>query len=273
VDGGLVRVRIDLAYEGTDFSGWASQPGLRTVQSTLEEALATVLRLDSRAPLTVAGRTDAGVHARGQVAHADVPLPAWKSQPELGALLDRRLPPDVRVQSVTAAPDGFDARFSALSRNYAYRISHGPTGPDPLTRRFVWWHRRPLSAARMNDASAALVGLNDFAAFCRHRPGGSTVRTLLGLSWRDDSDGLLVGTFEADAFCHSMVRSLVGCLVPVGEGRRPVDWPADVLSALVRDPAVNVAPPHGLTLEAVRYPTNHEMAQRASQTRRPRRSD
>jgi tRNA pseudouridine38-40 synthase len=270
-DGGLVRVRIDLAYDGTDFSGWARQPGLRSVQETLEEALVTVLRLTARAAVTVAGRTDAGVHARQQVVHVDIPAEAWCERGELALRLARILPRDIRVSAVDEAPDGFDARFSALARRYAYRISDGPLGPDPLTRRFVWWHRRPLDVQRLNAASEALVGLHDFAAFCRHRPGGSTIRALHRLCWARDDSGLLVGTVEADAFCHSMVRSLVGSLVPAGEGRRHTDWPAQVLSGRVRDPAVNVVPARGLTLESVTYPPPEALAQRADETRRPRR--
>jgi len=273
-DGGLVRVRIDLSYDGTDFSGWARQPGLRTVQGLVEDALATVLRLPSRAALTVAGRTDAGVHARGQVAHVDLPTHAWQAHPHLLRALGRALPPDVSVQAVTEAPAGFDARFSALWRRYAYRIRDSVVPADPLRRREVLWHRRELSEDRLNEASRALVGLHDFAAFCRFREGGTTVRELAELSWVREGAGpasILVATVVADAFCHSMVRALVGALIPVGEGRRDVDWPAQVLLGKVRDPAVQVVPAHGLTLEEVRYPDAEGMRQRANITRRPRR--
>jgi tRNA pseudouridine38-40 synthase len=274
-DGGLVRVRIDLGYDGTDFSGWARQPRLRTVQATLEDALEAVLRLPERAAVTVAGRTDAGVHARGQVAHVDVPAGVWARHPNPLRSLARALPPDVAVHAVTAAAPGFDARFGALWRRYAYRIRDGVVAPDPLRRREVLWHRRDLDVHLLNEASRTLVGLHDFAAFCRFREGGTTVRELAELRWaREDSasaDSLLVGTVVADAFCHSMVRALVGALIPVGEGRRPPDWPARVLLAGVRDPAVQVAPALGLTLEEVRYPDDAELAQRAEVTRRPRR--
>jgi tRNA pseudouridine38-40 synthase len=273
-DGGLVRVRIDLAYDGTDFSGWARQPGLRTVQGTVEDALATVLRLPERAALTVAGRTDAGVHARGQVAHADLPAERWNAHPSLLRALGRALPPDVSVHAVTPAPPGFDARFSALWRRYAYRVRDGMVAPDPLRRREVLWHRRELAADRLNEASLLLVGLHDFAAFCRFREGGTTVRELAELSWSRDGQGpdsLLVATVVADAFCHSMVRALVGALIPVGEGRRDVDWPAQVLLGGVRDPLVQVVAAHGLTLEEVRYPADAALDERANLTRRPRR--
>ena len=272
--GGLVRIRIDLAYDGTDFSGWARQPGLRTVQGQVEDALVTVLRLPSRAALTVAGRTDAGVHARGQVAHVDLPVEAWQAHPALLRALGRALPPDVCVQALTPAAPGFDARFSALWRRYAYRIRDSVVPLDPLRRREVLWHRRELSEERLNEASRKLVGLHDFAAFCRFREGGTTVRELAELSWAREGAGassMLVATVVADAFCHSMVRALVGALVPVGEDRRDVEWPAQVLLGRVRDPAVQVVPAHGLTLEEVRYPDAAGLQERANITRRPRR--
>jgi tRNA pseudouridine38-40 synthase len=270
-DGGLVRIRLDLAYDGTDFSGWARQPGLRTVQATVEDALEAVLRLPGRAALTVAGRTDAGVHARGQVAHADLEQARWEAQQHPLRVLARALPPDIGVRAVNVAPYGFDARFAALWRRYAYRICDDPGGPDPLRRHEVLCHRRELDVERLNTASRALVGLHDFAAFCRFRAGGTTVRELAELSWTRDTDGLIVGTVVADAFCHSMVRALVGALVPVGDGRRPPEWPAQVLAGGVRDPAVQVVAPHGLTLEEVRYPSADQLAERVEITRRPRR--
>ncbi len=271
-EGGLVRVRLDLAYDGSDFAGWATQPGLRTVQQTVEDALTLVLRLAVPARLTVAGRTDAGVHARGQVAHFDVPVASWAAVADPVRALAGLLPQDVRLRAAAPAPAGFDARFSALSRRYAYRICDDPAGPDPLRRHEVLWHRRGrLDTGRLGEASAALAGLHDFAAFCRSRDSGTTIRTLLALSWSREPDGVVVATVEADAFCHSMVRSLVGALVPVGEGRRPVSWPAELLAGAARDPSVHVVGPHGLTLEEIRYPADDELATRADATRRPRR--
>ncbi|GAB3676446.1 tRNA pseudouridine(38-40) synthase TruA [Angustibacter aerolatus] len=275
-----MRVRLDLAYDGTAFAGWAVQPGLRTVQGELSAALATVLRLPEVA-LTVAGRTDRGVHARGQVCHVDLPVPAWSALPGRGDLppgetLVRRLagvlPPDVRVHVAAPAPDGFDARFAARHRHYRYRVSEPPGGVDPLRRLDVLDHRRPLDVDAMAEAASRLVGLHDFAAFCRRRAGATTVRTLLTYTWSRPEPGqvdagLVVADVVADAFCHSMVRALVGALLPVGERRRDVDWPAQVLGAVVRDPAVSVVPPHGLTLERVDYPPDAELARRAAQTR------
>ncbi|WP_459645107.1 tRNA pseudouridine(38-40) synthase TruA [Kineococcus sp. NUM-3379] len=271
-----MRVRLDLGYDGTGFSGWAAQPGLRTVEQTLAEGLQRVLRLPAPPRLVVAGRTDAGVHARGQVAHADVPAAAWSAlpgrsdRPPAQALVRRLagvLPPDVRVHAASQAPAGFDARFSAVQRRYAYRVSDHPAGAEPLRRHDVLAWRRPLDAGAMDAAAARLVGLHDFAAFCRPREGATTIRTLLRYSWRRAEDGLLVADVQADAFCHSMVRALVGALLPVGEGRREEAWPAQVLGARRRDGAVAVVPPHGLTLEEVSYPPPQELALRARQAR------
>lgn len=271
-----MRVRLDLAYDGTDFAGWARQPGLRTVQGTLEDALATVLRLPGPPAVVVAGRTDAGVHATGQVCHADLPVPAWEAAPGRsssppGDALRRRLagvlPPDVVVRCVTEAPPGFDARFSAVSRHYVYRVCDDPAGVPPLRRRDVLGVRGPLDVAAMDEAAASLTGLRDFAAFCRRREGATTVRTLLDFSWRRDADGLVAGRVVADAFCHSMVRALVGAVLPVGQGRRPPQWPLQVLTARRRDPTVAVVPALGLVLEGVAYPPDAELAARAAQAR------
>jgi tRNA pseudouridine38-40 synthase len=267
----LVRLRLDIGYDGSDFAGWARQPSQRTVQGVIEEALGRVLRLDPPPALTVAGRTDAGVHARGQVAHVVVPAAAYAA---IGERLPRRLagllPPDVRVWRVSPAPEGFDARFSALSRRYVYRVCDDPVGVDPLRRRDVLWHPRPLDLDRMNEAAALLVGEHDFAAFCRRREGATTIRRLLRYEWTREEPRLAAAVVEADAFCHSMVRALVGALLVVGDGRRDVRWPAEVLTAGVRDSAVNVAPAHGLSLEEIRYPDDEGLARRAQETRRVR---
>ncbi|REE98155.1 tRNA pseudouridine(38-40) synthase TruA [Thermomonospora umbrina] len=267
----LVRLRLDIGYDGSDFAGWARQPAQRTVQGVIEEALGRVLRLDPPPVLTVAGRTDAGVHARGQVAHVVVPVAAYAAA---GSTLPRRmaglLPPDVRVWRVTPAPEGFDARFSALSRRYVYRVCDDPVGVDPLRRRDVLWHPRPLDIDRMNEAAVLLSGEHDFAAFCRKREGATTIRRLLRYEWARQEPRVAAATVEADAFCHSMVRALVGALLVVGDGRRDVDWPAKVLAARVRDSAVNVAPAHGLSLEEIRYPDDEGLARRAQETRRVR---
>jgi len=269
-----VRIRIDVAYDGSDFKGWARQPGQRTVQETLELAMGTALRV-AEVSATCAGRTDAGVHARGQVVHVDVDAAALEASagrstdPPLDALARRLngiLPADLRVRRVVAAPDGFDARFSALWRRYAYRITDGEV--DPLTRNHVLAWGRPLDVNAMNAASRDLLGFHDFAAFCKKREGATTIRTLLDLSWQREG-ALLVGAVRADAFCHSMVRSLVGCLIAVGEGRQPVSWAGEVLAGGSRS-AVSVVPPHGLTLEEVGYPADAELAEQAEAARKVR---
>jgi len=273
-----VRLRLDLAYDGTDFHGWATQPGLRTVQGLLEAALAQVLRVEA-APVTCAGRTDTGVHARGQVVHVDVApdvlaASAGRSTVEPTEALLRRLngvlPADVRVRGLREVPEAFDARFSAVWRRYAYRIADHPALADPLVRRAVLARPRRLDLDAMNAAASGLIGEHDFAAFCKRREGATTVRTLLDLSWGRDAEGLAVASVRADAFCHHMVRALVGALVAVGEGRRPPSWAAEVLAAGVRDAAVTVVPAHGLTLEEVGYPDDAGLAAQATAARRVR---
>jgi tRNA pseudouridine38-40 synthase len=265
-DGGLVRLRLDLQYDGTEFAGWARQPGLRTVQETLESAFATVLRLAVEPRITVAGRTDAGVHAIGQVAHIDL-----AALPDLGRL-ERRLagllPDDVVVTRVSVAAPDFHARFGATGRRYRYRIADGRL--DPLRRRDIVQWKRPLDVEAMSAAARHLVGQHDFAAYCRRREGATTVRTLHSLAVHRDVDGVVVVEPYADAFCHNQVRSMVGALLAVGDGRRPVDWPLELLRAAVRDPAVTVAPAHGLILVAVEYPPDHELAEQARRTRQRR---
>jgi len=268
-------MRIDLAYDGSDFHGWAKQSGLRTVQEDLERAINTVLRT-SGSNLTVAGRTDAGVHARGQVAHVDladdlVTAAAGRShEPTLNAVrrrLNGVLGPDVRIHRITEAPPGFDARFSAIWRRYAYRIADQQELVDPLMRSHVLTWPHPLDLDAMNAAAQHLLGEHDFAAFCRKREGATTIRTLLDLRWERASSGIAVATVRADAFCHTMVRSLVGALIAVGEGRQQGDWPGEVLFRGQRNPAVKVSRAHGLTLEEVAYPPDGELAARAQEAR------
>ncbi|MGH3516569.1 MAG: tRNA pseudouridine(38-40) synthase TruA [Haloechinothrix sp.] len=280
-DGGLVRLRLDVSYDGTGFSGWAKQPGRRTVQGLLEDALAKQPP-GAAVPrsVVVAGRTDAGVHASGQVVHVDVvpfaSAPDRLPVDERGIFdLDRMchrwnryLPGDVRVLAARVAPEGFDARFSAVRRHYRYQVSDAVWGVDPLRRNDTLGWGRPLGVGRMNVASEALLGLRDFAAFCRQRETGTTIRELQRLIWQRTDEHLVQMLISADAFCHSMVRSVVGALLLVGDGRRDVDWPARLLRGGVRDSAV--APAHGLTLIGVDYPPDHELAARAEQTRNVR---
>ena len=263
--GGLVRVRLEVSYDGTALHGWARQPGQRTVQGELELGLATVLRHD--VDLTVAGRTDAGVHAVGQVAHTDLPAELFAAHE--GRLLRRLrgvLPPDVAVTGARVVRPEFDARFAALARHYVYRLTDADSGPPPLRRAdTAAWSRR-LDASAMRVAAALLLGRHDFAAFCRRREGATTIRTLLDLDVLREGPVIEVQA-SADAFCHSMVRSLVGALIAVGEGRRPAGWPASLLSMTSRANDVPVAPPGGLTLVRVDYPPDDELAARALVTR------
>nr|WP_161897673.1 tRNA pseudouridine(38-40) synthase TruA [Gordonia spumicola] len=270
-EGGQCRLRLRIGYDGTDFSGWAAQPGRRTVQETIENTLTTVLRSPVR--LTVAGRTDAGVHASGQVAHCDVPAASLQTRSidgdpsRLVRRLAKMLPDDVRVKAVDAVSHDFDARFAALSRTYEYRLADAPWGAEPTLARVTADWQRTLDVDAMNAASGSLTGLNDFAAFCRFREGSTTIRELQEFSWRRDDDGVLIARVRADAFCWSMVRSLVGAVAVVGDGRRDLDWCRALLDERTRSAQVPVAQARGLCLMAVDYPPESEWAARAELTR------
>ena len=296
-NGVMPRIRLDLAYDGTFFSGWAAQPGLRTVEGVLTSALVTVLREPVR--LTVAGRTDAGVHAAAQVVHFDASTEAWAALPgrsdrlpeaalltRLAGVLAReaqaslpRTPRgagDVVVTGARSVPQAFDARFGALSRRYTYRIADAAAPRDPARRATVLWLPDRLDVRAMEASAEPLLGEHDFLSYCKPRQGATTIRTLRTLTWRRAAGGpdagLVVLTVVADAFCHSMVRSLVGAGLAVGQGRKPVTWPGELLAARTRDGAAPVAPPHGLTLEEIIYPADDELAaqaERARTTRRP----
>lgn len=287
-----MRLRLDLAYDGTDFSGWAAQPGRRTVQGELEHWIGRVLRLPAPPALVVAGRTDAGVHATGQVCHLDLPddlaLPVRESRrppgadadpstergSELAQLLAHRLrrvlPDDIAVAAVAPAPDTFDARFSALWRRYRYLLWDDAAVREPVLRRRVGVVRGVLDVERMNTAADALLGLHDFAAFCRPREGATTVRTLRRLRAERDDAGTVEVTVVADAFCHSMVRSLMGALTRVGLAAQDEDWLSRLLGASGRDSTVPVLAASGLTLVEVGYPAEDEYAARAALARRRR---
>jgi tRNA pseudouridine38-40 synthase len=280
--GGLVRLRLDIAYDGTDFAGWAVQAGQRTVAGVLDEALSTVFR--ERVQLFAAGRTDAGVHASGQVAHVDVPADALgHAYPRatragdgeflpLVRRLARFLPADVRVIDIHRAPAGFDARFSALRRHYVYRLSTAPSGVSPQEARYVTAWPRALDVDAMSAASRDLVGLHDFAAFCRQREGATTIRDLQRFDWSRDGDRI-TAYVTADAFCWSMVRSLVGALLAVGEHRRETDWCRGLLTATQRSSDFAAAPPRGLTLAGVDYPPDDQLEARNVVTRDLRTAD
>ncbi|MEO5535550.1 MAG: tRNA pseudouridine(38-40) synthase TruA [Pseudolysinimonas sp.] len=279
----MTRIRLDLAYDGTEFSGWAKQPELRTVQGELEAALATIFRTEGDAPVvTVAGRTDVGVHATGQVAHLDLTdtqiadldrPPRGGSAPRGLGTLVRRLngiagaAGDIHVQSATLASEGFDARFSATWRRYEYRIADASALHDPRRRAYEMWHPTVLDDAAMSEAATSLLGLHDFAAFCRPREGATTIRTLQEFAWARDVDGVLVARVQADAFCRSMVRALVGSCLAAGDGRLGVARVAEVRDEQTRGSDFAVAPAKGLTLVGVGYPPAADLVARAAQTR------
>jgi tRNA pseudouridine38-40 synthase len=266
-----IRLRLDVSYDGAEFSGWAVQPSRRTVAGVLVEAFARLIGAETALGLTVAGRTDAGVHATGQVCHVDLPAEAWAGlQESLLRRLAALMPPDARVREITEVPETFDARFSATFRRYEYRVADTPWGPEPLRRHDTLGWVRPLEIERLNAAAVGLVGEHDYAAYCKRKEHATTVRAITRLDWRRDPDGVCVATVQADAFCQSMVRSLVGAMLPVGDGRRDIMWPAKQLTLRERSSEVTVAPAHGLTLVEVGYPLESEYAARADATRRLR---
>ena len=266
-ESGFRRLRIDLAYDGTNFSGWAIQPDRRTVQEVVETALSTVAQ--SPAQTIVAGRTDAGVHATGQVIHVDLPDAMFERELtyiDLRYKLNRILDDDVRIMNISDAPAGFHARFSALRRYYSYKIIDNNDVIPPLTRNDVASWYRPLDLDRMNEASKLVLGHHDFAAFCKFRQGGTTIRTLEKYQWKRQEDGLLVADLVADAFCYSMVRNLVGAVVCVADGRKEPEWIAELLANKERVSDSLVFPARGLTLYQVDYPTDDQLLERAKIT-------
>jgi tRNA pseudouridine38-40 synthase len=280
-----VRIRLDIAYDGTHFRGWARQPTLRTVQGTLEQALSRIV--GSEVQFVVAGRTDAGVHASGQVAHVDLDEEQWgriesrhgkASVDPAGSIAGRMRGvlgaySDVTVTRSSIAPEGFDARFSAVWRRYRYRLADEETGFDPLRRLDTTSFRGRLDAQAMDAAARALIGLHDFAAYCKPREGATTIRTLLDYRWSRDAEGVLIAEVKADAFCHSMVRALVGACVAVGDGRLGIDELVELRDALTRTSAFKVLAARGLALVEVGYPADDLLSLRAEQTRARRDSE
>ena len=261
-ESGFRRLRIDLSYDGTNFSGWGRQPDRRTVQQTVEEAISTVAQ--HKAETIVAGRTDAGVHATGQVIHVD--LPESLELTDLAYKLNRILDEDIRINNIEIAPAAFHARFSALRRYYEYRILDENKVIPPLARFNTESWYRPLDVDVMNNASALLLGTHNYAAFCKFREGATTIRTLETFQWRRDRDGYLVGDVVADAFCYSMVRNLVGAIVCVADGRKGASWITTLLEDKERVSDSLVFPGRGLTLYKVDYPDAAELLERAKKT-------
>jgi tRNA pseudouridine38-40 synthase len=266
-ESGFRRLRINIAYDGTAFFGWATQPNKRTIQDLVEEAVARISRGDVES--VVAGRTDAGVHATGQVIHIDLPDAVFAdglTYRDLRYKLNRILDEDVRIMDISDAPEGFHARFSALRRIYTYKILDNNEVIAPLSRYDVAPWYRPLDVDLMNKASALVLGHHDFAAFCKFKEGGTTIRTLEKYQWHRDSEGLLIAEVVADAFCYSMVRNLVGAVVCVADGRKDPSWMAELLANKERVSDSLVFPARGLSLTRVEYPSNDELLDRARVT-------
>ena len=304
----MVRLRLDLAYDGGAFYGWARQPTLRTVQGELEQALHTILRVSADDPdeplrLTVAGRTDTGVHALHQVCHLDVGestldrcvghmgVPAPEA---LFRRLSRMVPDDIAIHAVSVAPEGFDARFSALERTYVYRICDDARPVDPRMRGFVLALDDRLDLDAMNAAAAMTIGLHDFGSFATPNPGGTTIREVKRAHWSRipvsplvpgasggagisggytvpaAESGLVCFTIVADAFARNMVRSLVNACVKVGQGRKDLNWFAEKMATPLREGSTGPIAPQGLTLEHVAYPAADQLAARAEAIRAKR---
>jgi tRNA pseudouridine38-40 synthase len=266
-ESGFRRLRLDVAYDGSNFYGWAAQPDRRTIQDLVEEAISRIARVDVES--IVAGRTDAGVHATGQVVHVDVPdsiFGAELTYKDLRYKLNRILDEDVRIMAITDAPAGFHARFSALRRYYSYKILDNNDVIPPLSRHDVASWYRPLEVELMNKASALVLGHHDFAAFCKFKEGGTTIRTLEKFQWQRSSDGILVADVVADAFCYSMVRNLVGAVVCVADGRKDPSWMGELLANKERVSDSLVFPARGLTLYQVDYPSDDQLLERAQVT-------
>lgn len=258
---GFSRIRVKCQYDGTKFSGWSIQPDRRSVQGVVEDILSRVLNYP--VTTTVAGRTDAGVHALGQIFHFDIPE-QLRSNWELESLLyicNRLLTSEIRFVEIVDVPRDFHARYSALRRHYRYQLLDNAQTLDPLERVATTSYHRPLNEKLMNAASALLLGEHDFAAYCRPREGTTTIRSLEVFSWIRTPEGVLTASISADAFCHNMVRSLVGAMMMVGDGRWQVDEPATILKGKIRHS--HIAPATGLTLMAVEYPEAGEYGARA----------
>ena len=267
---GLIRIRGKIAYDGKDFSGWGMQPDRRTVQGELENAISTLLRVD-RVIVQCAGRTDAGVHATAQVIHFDIAEKDAMEMKDLAYKINAILPEDISIQELEVTTPDFDARFAALSRSYEYLIFQGPRNPLLRDRAYRSW--APLDVTAMNDASQSLIGLHDFSAFCKKREGATTIRTLMKFVWTQTPDGLIKVELEADAFCYSMVRGLIGAVLAIGEGKFDKAWLENYLAGKEREAHVFAAPAWGLTLVDVKYPEPGDYAKRIAETLQARDSD
>ena len=277
--GGFTRLRIDFGYDGTDFFGWSKQPELRTIQAAFLEALTLIFgESEIDFSLRVAGRTDAGVHALNQVAHFDL------SQTQLARLgretiddiaykLNRLLPSDIRVAAVGIAPGGFDARFSAINRRYRYRLADNLSFKNPLETRFTLDVGGQLNIEAMSEAGSQLLGLHDFASFCKPREGSTTIRELQEITVSRGQGKVVEIEIQADAFCHNMVRSIVGALIAVGQGRATPAKIKQLLEQTNREGSYKVVSPHGLSLLKIGYPADNQLAAQAEKAQNLRTLD
>lgn len=294
------RLRLDLRYDGSGFHGWAKQPGLRTVQGELEASLETIFR--SPVSMVVAGRTDAGVHATAQVAHVDVPkgnlleegtgnqkafrarlngllasgYSRWRAPGAERLDLPRgrtvKGESDLVVYRATRVDDAFDARFSALRRRYVYRLVDNAVAKNPVARTSQWWVPDcALDLEAMKAGADHLLGEHDFLSFCKPREGATTIRELQVVDVSRSAAGVVEVSVVGDAFCHNMVRAIVGALVDVGRGRKDPGWVAHLVANATRDHGVQVAPAKGLTLVGVDYPDRQDWAARATAARNVRK--
>jgi len=269
--GGLVRFRVDLAYDGTDFAGWAKQPGLRTVEGDLVKMFEKVFgKSKTDFDMRVAGRTDSGVHAKHQVCHLDIPqkrLSRIGRDPLNAFRLNTLIADDLIILDIHQITSDFDARFSALGRRYRYTIVDPEFKKDPMLVRYALTHKRVLDVALMNLAAKELIGLKDFAAFCKPRAGASTIRNLTTFEVSRDPGGLITIDIHADAFCHNMIRSLVGSIMAVADGRLSIQDLIHVQKSGKRANKFKTIDAKGLSLESIDYPDPADYAKQANLNR------
>jgi tRNA pseudouridine38-40 synthase len=277
--GGFTRLRIDFGYDGTDFFGWSKQPELRTIQAAFLEALTLIFgESEIDFSLRVAGRTDAGVHALHQVAHFDLTETQLarlgrETIDDIAYKLNRLLPSDIRVAAVGVAPAGFDARFSAINRRYRYRLADNLSFKNPLETRFTLDVAGQLDLDAMNEAGEHLRGLHDFASFCKPREGSTTIRELQEIVVSHGVGQVVEIEVQADAFCHNMVRSIVGALIAVGQGRATPAKIKQLLEQTNREGSYKVVSPHGLSLMKIGYPADDQLAEQAQKAQNLRTLD
>lgn len=262
-ESGFFRARITLSYDGTDFFGWGKQSDKRTIQGELESALSTLYK--GKIDTVVAGRTDAGVHATAQVCHVDIPDRDFGFEiSDLAYRLNRILSDEIRIKSVERVIGDFHARFGALRRHYIYKIKDGNGFIEPVKRLDIAPWYRDLDIDLMNQAAKTLLGEHDFFSYAKYRENSTTIRDLQRFDFERDTEGVIIAHVSADAFCYNMVRSLIGTMVYIGEGRFPISWAREILERRERPSDSLVFPAKGLTFFGVDYPAEADLSARAS---------